>query len=64
MEKSEAIDKHWNRKIWLHYLMGYLTSKGFRLTRDYVKSFKKAFPEIPDDLIELIVEKDKSEEKG
>jgi hypothetical protein len=39
----------------MFYIMGYLISAGFKIPRVYVKSFKHAFPEVPDDLIEQIV---------
>ena len=55
---SEAIEKHWNRKTWLHYIMGYLTSKDFKISKVYVESFKKAFPEIPSKLVDLITIKE------
>jgi hypothetical protein len=58
---SEAVEKHWTRETWLHYIMGYLTAKGFRIRKAYAESFKKAFPEIPDKLVELITIKEEEE---
>jgi hypothetical protein len=55
---SKAIEEHWTRETWLGYIMGYLTSKGFKIPKVYVKSFKKAFPEVPDELIDLIIIKE------
>jgi hypothetical protein len=40
----------------MFYIMGYLISAGFKIPKAYAKSFKRAFPEVPDSIIELIVE--------
>ena len=55
---SEAVEKYWDRKTWLHYIMGYLTVKGFKIRKVYVESFKKAFPEVPSELLNLITIKE------
>jgi hypothetical protein len=54
-EKEYLIEKGFDRKTWMFYIMGYLISAGFKIPRVYVKSFKHAFPEVPDELIEQIV---------
>jgi hypothetical protein len=33
-------------------------AKGFRIRKVYAESFRKAFPEIPSELVELIIEKE------
>jgi len=36
-------------------MLGYMTSKGWRLSREDAEDFKATFPEVPEDLIELSV---------
>ena len=43
-------------------MLGYMTSKGWRLPRKDIEDFKLAFPEVDDKLIELCV--DKGEKNG
>lgn len=45
------------RAEWLLYMLGYMTSKGWRIRKEDVQSFKEASPEVPDEYIELAVEK-------
>jgi transposase-like protein len=52
------IEKYWDRETWLHYIMGFLTAKGFKIRKVYVESFKKAFPEIPNELVDMVTLKE------
>lgn len=47
-----------NRQSWIIYMLGYMTSKGWRISRKDAEDFKAAFPEVPEDLIELSVSKE------
>lgn len=47
-----------SRESWLSYMLGYMTSKGWRISREDASSFKEAFPEVPEHLVELVVEKE------
>ena len=38
-------------------MLGYMIGKGWRVSKEDVQSFKEAFPEAPDEYIELAVEK-------
>jgi hypothetical protein len=55
---SEAIEKYWTRETWLFYIMGFLVSAGFKIPRVYAESFRKAFPELPSELVDLITVKE------
>lgn len=47
-----------SRVHWLSYMLGYMTSKGWRISREDANSLKEALPEIPDELIELAILKE------
>jgi hypothetical protein len=47
-----------NREFWLAYMIGYMTSKGWKLPREDEDEFKKAFPELPQEYIDLALEKE------
>ena len=46
------------RTEWLIYTLGYMTAKGWRISKEDAESFKEAFPEVPDRYIEFVVEKE------
>jgi len=48
--------KEMDRAEWLCYMLGYMVSKGWAIPKDDIDSFKKSFPEIPEDLIEKSTE--------
>ena len=47
------------RTRWLVYMLGYMTSKGWKLTREAMDDFRDAFPEIPQEYIDLVLEEEK-----
>jgi hypothetical protein len=59
---SEAVEKYWTRETWLFYIMGVLTARGFKIPKVYVESFRKAFPEVPAELVDSITIKEEKEE--
>lgn len=50
-----------NREMWIAYMLGYMISKGWRISKEDAKDFKRAFPEVSDELIGLAI-KDEVEE--
>lgn len=42
-----------DREQWLSYMLGVMNSKGWFIPKDDVASFKEAFPEIPDIILEM-----------
>ena len=48
-----------DRTEWLCYMIGYMTSKGWELPKEDANNFKVAFPEIPQEYIDIVVEKEK-----
>jgi len=47
------------RRKWLVYMIGYMTSKGWELPREALDDFKNAFPEIPQEFIDIVLEEEK-----
>lgn len=47
-----------NRESWICYMLGYMISKGWRLSRKSAEDFKTAFPEVSKHLVELSTDKE------
>jgi len=47
-----------DRMEWLCYMIGYMTSKGWKLPKEDANSFKVAFPEVPQEYIDIVTEKE------
>lgn len=47
-----------DRTLWLVYMIGYMTSKGWKLSKEGIDDFKDAFPEIPQEYIDIVLEEE------
>jgi hypothetical protein len=46
-----------NREQWLCYMLGFMVSAGWTIPQEDVEDFKLAFPEIPEHLVNLSIER-------
>ena len=45
------------RKEWLHYMLGFMVSKGWHISQRDAQDFKRAFPEVDEKYINPAVKK-------
>ncbi len=46
---------------WILYMLGFMTSKGWGFTKQAAEDFKRTFPDIPPDMVDLSTKEDKKE---